>query len=83
MATTQQINAVVDAVIAAFESNPALWAAYLERARLETEYRELESRMRKVQAKEASQNAAFIDSLGDLQAELEAKQAEIDALNGA
>jgi hypothetical protein len=82
MATQQQINAAVDSIVAAFGGNLALWDAFLKRARLETDYQEIESKMRQLQAKEQVQNAGFIDALGKLQADLEAKQAEIDALNG-
>ena len=82
MATQQQINAAVDSIVSAFGGNLALWDAFLKRARLETDYRELESKVRQLQAKESVQNAAFIEQLGKLQADLEAKQAEIDKLNG-
>lgn len=80
MATQEQIDAVVDAVITEFDANPALWSVFLRRSKLVTELLALESEQRNLQAAEDEQNQAFSDAAVVKQAELTAKQAEIDAL---
>lgn len=80
MATELQINAVVDAVVKSFNGDPAKFEAFLKRASLETEYRELESKLRQAQATEDAQNAAFRSAYQELVDALDAKQSEIDAL---
>ena len=80
MATEIEINAVVDAVITAFDNDPALWTAFLERSKLETEAAALESQVRIVTAaRDADVTAAEVE-LQALQAALNTKLAEIDAL---
>ena len=80
MATTVQINAICDAILAAFNSDAALWAAFLTRSKLETELAAIESDLRNKQVEafdEAALNAAEISVLDAAKA---AKLAEIDAL---
>lgn len=80
MATDQEINAVVDAVISEFDASPALWTAFLERSKLVTELRTLESEQRNLQVDEDTQNQAYNETAVAKQAEISAKQEEIDAL---
>jgi peptidoglycan hydrolase CwlO-like protein len=80
MATELQINAVVDAVIAAFDSDPALWSAFLVRSKLETEIAALESAERNLRAEYNAETTAYNDELAENQAAQAALQAEIDAL---
>ena len=80
MATELQINAVVDAVITAFDSDPALWSTFLQRSKLETEAAAIESEMRVVAADRDAGVTAAEAELQSLQADLTAKLAEIDAL---
>jgi len=80
MPTQVQIDAVVDAVITAFDADPALWSAFLNRAKLETELAELESTQRNLGAEYATETQAYNDALAANQALQAAKQAEIDAL---
>ena len=80
MATEAQINAVVDAVVEAFEGNPALFKAFLERAKLETEFRAIESEIRRAEVSEHAQSTAYQVAYTELETRLAAKQAEIDAL---
>lgn len=80
MATTAQIEAVVDAVIAAFEGNPALWQAFLTRSKLETELAQIESEIRQETATMNTDQDAHQATLNDLNDQRLAKIAEIDAL---
>ena len=80
MATEQQISAVVDAVITAFDADPALWAAFLERSKLETQLAALESAERNLRAAFTTDTGEYNDALAAQQAAQAAVQAEIDAL---
>ena len=80
MATQEVTNIVIDAIVSAFDADPALFAAFLKRARLETELAQIESARRRAQV---AQDAALTRSETDLQAleaQRQAKLAEIDAL---
>ena len=79
MATEQEIQFVVDAIISAgFDAQT--WPAFVARSKLITELRELESEQRNMQAVENTQNAAYNEALVTKQADVTAKQVEIDAL---
>ncbi len=80
MATSAQINAVADAVVTAFGGDAAAWTAFLVRSKLETDAATLESSLRKARAAATATNAANEAALQQLQAELAAKLAQIDAL---
>jgi len=80
MATTTQINAICDAVLAAFNSDPVKWAAFLTRANLETELAKIESQLRNKQAEANAEASATAVEIGALAAAKIAKLAEIDAL---
>lgn len=80
MATQPQIEAVVDAVIAAFDGDPALWTAFLERSKLETELAQLESQKRVLLSAFDQSAQAHQDQVNTLIEAEEAKKAEIDAL---
>jgi len=80
MATEVQIQAVVDAVVTAFDGDPAKFEAFLTRAALETELAELESEARNIQTEQNASNKEFQTALeGNAEARA-AKQVEIDAL---
>lgn len=80
MATEVQINAVVDSIIAAFNGDPALWTAFLKRAKLETELAQIESDIRNKQAEANESATEYVDELSVLATDRAAKVAEIDAL---
>ena len=80
MATEVEINAVVDAVITAFDSDPALWQAFLTRSKLETEVAALESAERNLRAEYNDETATYNDDLAANQAAQAASKAQIDAL---
>ena len=80
MATTAQINAIADIILAAFNNDAAKYAAFLKRAALETEMAALVSQARKLQAARDADNAAHQAAMV-ANAELRAqKQSEIDKL---
>jgi hypothetical protein len=80
MATTVEINAVVDAVIAAFDSDPEAWATFLRRSKLETDIKALESAERNMRKDFNADQAEFNAEIAAVQNEKTALQAEIDAL---
>jgi hypothetical protein len=80
MANESQINAVVDAIVKAFDGDAQLFEAFLLRARLETDAEKLRSRIRNQQAKRDKAVDSAESSIQSLQADLQAKIAEIDAL---
>lgn len=80
MATPEVTNVVIDAIVAAFDADPALFAAFLKRARLETELAQIESAKRKAQAVQADTITKSETDLQALEAQRQAKLAEIDAL---
>jgi hypothetical protein len=80
MANESQINAVVDAIVKAFDGDAQLFEAFLLRARLETDAEKLRSRIRNQQAKRDKAVDSAETSIQSLQADLQAKIAEIDAL---
>lgn len=64
----------------AFENNPELYGAFINRAKLETDVAALQSQIRVVSNLGATQQADIAQQLGALQTALAAKMAEIDAL---
>ena len=80
MATEIQINAVVDAIVSAFDGDAAKFQTFLTRAALETELAEIESEIRQKEAEADTSASGFVLELSDLAAARAAKVAEIDAL---
>lgn len=80
MANEQQINAAVDAILAAFDNDPQLWAKFLARGKLDTELEQIRSAMRNAQAANASNNASHDATMAQLAQNEAAKLAEIDNL---
>ena len=80
MATEAQISAIADAVIESFNADPALWKAFLVRARLQTQIAELEAAGRNLRENFQDNTEAFNEALTANQAAQAAKLAEIDAL---
>lgn len=80
MATSAQINAIADAILVAFNSDAALFAAYLKRAKLETDLAQIESTLRKTRAAATAASSANEVTLQQLEAQRLAKLGEIDAL---
>lgn len=80
MATTVQINAVVDAVVLAFNGDVLKFSAFLKRSALETELAQIESKLRNKQTEADTEAAENVAQLAVLAAEKAAKIAEIDAL---
>jgi len=80
MATQEVISTVVDAIVAAFDADPVLFEAFLKRSRLETEAATLQSAIRKAQAERDGAVTTAETEIQTLQAQYQAKLAEIDAL---
>lgn len=80
MASVEVINVVVDALVAAFDADTKLFAAFLKRARLETELAQIESAKRRAQSVQAEAITKSETDLQSLEAARQAKLAEIDAL---
>lgn len=80
MATQTQINAIADAIIAAFGGDAAAFQAFLRRSKLETDVAQLDSQIRKQRAAATAANATSEAALQELQAQQATKLAEIDAL---
>ena len=80
MATEIQINAVVDAIVSAFDGDVAKFEAFLTRAALETELAEIESEIRNLQAASNASADEYSSQMTNLAVERNEKQAEIDAL---
>ena len=79
MPSEQEIAFVVQAIVdAGFTAET--WPAFVVRSKLVTELRELESEQRNMGAAEDTQNAEYLAAAEAKQAELTAKEAEIDAL---
>lgn len=80
MATSTQINAIADAIIAAFGGDAAAFQTFLRRSKLETDVAQLDSQIRKQRVAATAANAASEAALQELQAQQATKLAEIDAL---
>jgi len=80
MASQEVISIVVDKIVTAFDSDVALFEAFLTRSRLETEAATLQSAIRKAQAERDGAVTTAETSIQALQAQYQAKLAEIDAL---
>ena len=79
MATSEQINAVVDHIVAAFSGNPALFRQWLDRSKLETDLLMLQSQRRALEATKAAGDAAYQEAVAAKDTEIAAKTAQIDA----
>ena len=82
MATDVQINAVVNAIVSAFGGDVELFSAFLVRSKLQTEKLALESAQRALQAGFGVEQAEYSAAASALVDEINAKGAEIDALEG-
>lgn len=80
MATSVEINAVVDNIVAAFGGDVALFRTWLDRSKLEADVAAIDSQMRVVAAQRDAGVTAAETELQALQAARTAKLAEIDAL---
>lgn len=83
MATTVEVNAIADAIIAAFGKDAAALTAltaFLRRSKLETDLALIDSSLRKARATAATNAAATEAALQQLETQRNAKLAEIDAL---
>ena len=79
MASEAEIQFAVNAILdAGFDAET--WPAFVVRSKLITELRELESEQRNMQASEDAQNTVYLANAETKQAEIVAKQSEIDAL---
>lgn len=80
MATPEITNIVIDAIVAAFDGDAALFEAFLTRSRLETEAATLQSAIRKAQAERDGAVTTAETEIQSLTDAYQAKLAEIDAL---
>ena len=80
MASQEVISLVVDKIVAAFNSDVSKFEAFLKRSALQAELDAIQSAIRNAQAEQAADVDAYNEQLQALQAQLNAKQAEIDAL---
>lgn len=80
MATQEVISIVVDKIVTAFDSDVALFEAFLTRSRLETEAATLQSAIRKAQAERDGAVTTAETEIQSLTDAYQAKLAEIDAL---
>ena len=80
MASQEVISLIADKIVAAFGGDVAKFEAFLTRASLEAELDAIQSAIRNAQAEQAADIDAYNEALEGLQAQLNAKQAEIDAL---
>ena len=80
MASEQIISAVIDEIVAAFDSDVAKFRAFLNRASLQAERDAIQSAIRNAQSEQSADIDAYNEQIEGLQADLNAKQAEIDSL---
>jgi len=80
MASQEVISIVVDKIVTAFDSDVALFEAFLTRSRLETEAATLQSAIRKAQAERDGAVTTAETEIQSLTDAYQAKLAEIDAL---
>jgi len=80
MATQEVISLVVDKIVQAFDSDVALFEAFLIRSRLETEAATLQSAIRKAQAERDGAVTTAETEIQSLTDAYQAKLSEIDAL---
>jgi hypothetical protein len=80
MATQEVTAIVVDAIVAAFDSDLTLFTAFLKRARLETDLARIESEQRKARKAQVTANAELESEWAAQEAQRVSKLAEIDAL---
>lgn len=83
MATTAQINAICDGVLAVFGDDAqaiADWTAFLTRGLLEQQLAELQSEERNIREEYEVDTSEYVAALEANQSAQNDKQAEIDAL---
>jgi hypothetical protein len=80
MASEQIISAVIDEIVAAFDSDVAKFRAFLNRASLQAERDAIQSAIRNAQSEQSADIDAYNEQIEELTAELNAKQSEIDSL---
>jgi len=80
MASEQIISAVIDEIVAAFDSDVAKFRAFLNRASLQAERDAIQSAIRNAQSEQSADIDAYNEQIEGLQADLNAKQSEIDSL---
>ena len=80
MADQAVISAVIDEIVAAFDSDVSKFRAFLDRASLQAEYDEIQSEIRNAQDAQSADIDAYNEQIETLTAALNAKQAEIDNL---
>jgi hypothetical protein len=73
-------NLILETIAVKFNGDIKLFEAWLERSKLETDTAKIQSAIRNAQNKQAADTDAYNAQIEDLQAQLNAKQAEIDAL---
>ena len=81
MATQQQIDAIVDPIVAAGITGEAL-AVFLSRGQTQMEITAIDSKLRNLEAERAKAQAEFDRVRNELQDLRAAKQAELDAQGG-
>ena len=82
MATSEQINAVVDRIIAAFSGDAQAFETFLGVGVLHYELSILQAKLRNEREQRDADTMAHEAVMQDLQAQINAKQSEIDALEG-
>ena len=80
MATEQQISLIADKIIEAFDANIPKFEAFLKRSSLQAELDAIMSQIRNAQEAQSQDIDAYNEQIEGLQADLNAKQSEIDAL---
>ncbi len=80
MASQEVISLVIDKIVAAFDTDVALFESFLTRSRLETEAATLQSAIRKAQSERDSAVTTAETDIQSLTDAYQAKLAEIDAL---
>jgi hypothetical protein len=73
-------NLILETIAVKFNGDIKLFEAWLERSKLETDTAKIQSAIRNAQNKQATNIDAYNAQIENLQAQLNAKQAEIDAL---
>ena len=80
MATEQQVQAIADLILQTFGGDANLFKSWLMRSKLETEAAQLQSAIRKAQTERDADVTSAEETIQGLQADYQAKLAEIDAL---
>jgi hypothetical protein len=73
-------NLILETIVVKFNGDIKLFEAWLTRSKLETDTAKIQSAIRNAQNKQAKDTDAYNAQIESLQAQLNAKRAEIDAL---